>query len=151
MRATISRRSLVVGIAGGLGLIGSGGYVWSQYSTRNHLQFRPLECVNRSSESVEPVVTVQANGEPVSEPMYDTLAPAGTGHDDTTHFNGPWIKHPQAYSIHVELNDGELHLENGEIIAQLPDSGWGRECASVTIIITETKTLNSKITPSDVC
>ena len=151
MCATISRRSFVVGIAGGLGLIGTGGYVWSQYSTRDNLQFRPLECANRSSESVEPVVTVRANGEPVYGPMSDTLAPAGTGHDDTTHFNGPWIKHPQAYSIHVELDDKELHLENGEIIARLPDSGWGRKCASVTIIITEAKTLDSKIASSDVC
>ncbi|MCU4744429.1 hypothetical protein [Natronoglomus mannanivorans] len=153
MRPSISRRSLLAGTLGGVGVLASGGYAWNQYATRNALQFRPLEGHNESDEPVTLTVTASSDGTEVYEGTYD-LAPAGDERgEDTRYLAGPWIKHPDEYSLRVATDDEEfvLVLENSEIIDRLEDTGWGSECARVTITVTDAGTLESAVATSEQC
>ena len=151
MPSEISRRALVAGAAGGVGVVATGGYAWSQYAARNHLQFRSLEAVNESDEPVELTVAALSGGD-VRYERTDELAPAGDEHgDDRKSLAGPWIKHPDPYSLRVELGEELLQLDNAEIVERLDGSGWGSDCANVTIVVTADRRLDSEVSPSDVC
>lgn len=151
MSPRTSRRSLVVGAAGAVGALVTGSYAWNQYDTRYYLRFRPLEAVNESDEPAALAVTVAGDLEEGDERIYD-LEPAGheDGRNDRS-INGPWIKRSDEYSIRVRLDGEELVLRNREIVDRLDDSGWGSDCARVTLTVTPGRTLESRVGPSDVC
>lgn len=151
MRENISRRTLIAGGIGGVGVLGGGRYAWTQYATRNTLRLRPLECINRSSEHVELTLTVLVDREAVGDPRYVTLAPVDQEPDNQMHWNGHWIKKAQEYAVRAEVNGEELYLANSDIVTRLPDSGWGSDCASVRILVTEQGTLSSEIDSVEFC
>lgn len=145
MAPDIDRRSLIAGI-GGLGAVATGGYAWTRYATRDHLQFRPLEGVNNTDEPVELVVTALSDGTGEYE-RTDDLEPGA----DAKSLAGPWIKHADAYSLRARTADAELVLENREIVDRLDDAGWGSDCAHVRIVVTEDGDLESRVRPSEYC
>jgi hypothetical protein len=149
MPSELGRRSLVAGALGGLCMVATGGYAWNQYATRSHLQFRPLEAVNESDEPVTITVTVRSDRRDGYERTAD-LATAGD-EEETRTLPGPWIKSPEAYSVHAATDGEELHLENPEIVDRLGDADWGRNCVRVTIVVTEESRLESRVVPSDRC
>ncbi|SDJ87022.1 hypothetical protein [Natronorubrum texcoconense] len=78
-----------------------------------------------------------------------SLEPAGGA--DGTHLSGLWMKHAGEWHIDAAVADHRLELSTEEIRDRLEGSGWGVDCAHVTIAVTADGELESRVEPSDVC
>ena len=152
----ISRRAFILGAVGGASLIGTSGYAYARYSgsifdsNENSIQFRQLRGTNLSDKPATLTVTVRDDGEHYYDRTYELEAAED---DDGTvqSISGPWLKESGKFSVHAEMEDEELTLENSVIIDQLDELGEGNDCADIMITITDERTLESTISDSDEC
>ncbi|TYL40552.1 hypothetical protein CV102_03000 [Natronococcus pandeyae] len=150
MPSGYSRRQLVGTALGGAGAVLAGGYTWNQYATRRHLRFRPLEAVNESADAITLEITVEREG--FESPRTVLLEPVGNeGDDDRSRLPGRWTKHADEWTIRAEHGEQRLELEAAVITDRLEGAGWGPDCAHVTIVVTATGDLESRIAPSETC
>lgn len=150
MVARYSRRTLVGAGLGSIGVVLAGNYGWNQYRTRHQLRFWPLEVVNESDEAVTVDLTVEGTDREITDRV--SLAPAGAENgDDTTRLHNYWMKYGDEWSVRADLGAHGLELTAREITDRLEDSGWGTDCAHLSIVVTADGGLESRVSPSDVC
>lgn len=150
-----NRRTLLVGGVGGLAAAVGGGVAAQQYATRDHLRFRPLAAENESSDPVDVAVTVVDESGDRDEAVHEAaLAPAGA-EDASAVLRGPSVKYPSPYGVRARRTDGggsatdatDLTLSNAAIVGRLPESGWGSERVSLTVVVETDGTLSARVEP----
>lgn len=156
---SLSRRALLVGTVGGLAATIGGVVAVQQYTTRNHLRFRPLSAENEFDEPVDVAVTViDESGDRDDTTHEVALASVGDA-DASAVLRGPSVSYPAPYAIRARRTDGgervtdstdgadtsELTLSNAAIVDRLPEAGWGSEYVSLTVVVEVDGTLSARI------
>lgn len=159
-----SRRALLAGSLGGLAAAVGGVTAFREYSTRNHLRFRPLAAENESDAPVDLAVTVVDESDDRADTVHETtLAPADESDgltdapneptdesDASAVLRGPSVSYPAPYAIRARRTDDggdgdALFLSNAAIVDRLPDVGWGPEFASVTVVVESDGGLSARV------
>ncbi|MDQ2051452.1 hypothetical protein RBH26_13290 [Natronolimnohabitans sp. A-GB9] len=142
------RRRIVAAVLGTVTALLGGSYAWTQYETRHHLRLWHLELVNESAEAVTLVVTVESDDRTLTHT--ERLEPATEG-ETRRQIHDRWMKDAEEWVVRAELGERQLERTAAEITAHLEGSGWGTDCAHVSIVVTEDGDLESRVEPSDVC
>ncbi len=144
-----SRRTLLGAGLGGIATLLTGGYAWTRYRTRHTVRIRPLDIVTESDESVTVELTLTDEAGHREENRTVQLDPA-SGDDEARRF-GPWMKYAGEWRIDAALEEHRLELTAAELTDRLEESGWGVDCAHITIVVTADGGLESHVDPSDAC
>ncbi|APX95614.1 hypothetical protein [Natronorubrum daqingense] len=149
MCSRYGRRTILGAGAGGVGVLATGYYGWSQYERRTHLRLRPLEIRSDADESVTLEVTLTDETGHREETETVRLEPSEG--DTETRLSGPWMKYAGEWRLEASTESESLELTAETITDRLDDAGWGVDCAHITIVLTVERTLESQIEQSDSC
>lgn len=149
MRPRYDRRTILGAGLGGISVLATGYYGWSQYERRTHLRFRPLEVRSDADESV--ALKVSLTDETGHREETETIELGPEEERQETRLSGPWMKHAGEWRIEASTENEVLELTAETITDRLEGSGWGVDCAHVSIVLTAERSLESQIEPSDIC
>ncbi len=144
MPSGYSRRTVIAGAVGGLGVLGTGTLAYRSYDRRHHVRLQPLALRNESDDEVSVTVAVSGNRHSREETL--VVSPG-----DRERFEYRWRKVADEYTIEARYDDHSLTLDAATITERLEDSGWGSDDACVTIVVTADGSLDSRVSPPDDC